>query len=166
MDVIFDASSLILLAKISLLRLVLENNRSFMTGAVQKEIGKKDSDDSRLMREMTREGLIELCDEPSAGVIDKFMKDFRLGKGEASTLIAAQKMKSLIATDDGLAIKTAKLFNIPFLTAIHFLVRLRTQKAIDMEESVMKLKLLAHYGRYQAFIIHDAEKRLKGEGGN
>lgn len=72
----------------------------------------------------------------------------------------------LIATDDSLAIKAAKIFNVSFLTAIHFLVQLRTQGKIDSEESLIKLKLLSHYGRYQAFIIQDAERRLRGEGGN
>ena len=86
----------------------------------------------------------------------KICKDFPLGRGEAAALIFANERESVLATDDGLAIKVCKIFNIKFITAIHFLI----EADLDKTRAKAKLDLLKKYGRYSARIIKDAEKRI------
>lgn len=154
--IVFDASTLILLSKIDLLQSVLYKYEGIIPETVKKEVEYKEGMDTRAITQHIEEGRLNLESDPDKKEISKICKDFPLGKGEAAALIIAKQNNYMIATDDGLAIKVCKIFNVRFITAIHFLVEADLKKDIAMT----KLELLKKYGRYAARIIEDAEKRI------
>ena len=156
--IVFDASTLILLAKIDLLQLVLNQYRGEIPELVKEEIFYKNAMDTKLIMQQITEGTLIVDGNPTQSAMKLIVKDFPLGRGEAAALIIAREKSSLLATDDGLAIKVCKIFGVKFITAIHFLIDASLEKSI----TIAKLKLLQKYGRYSIEIIRDAEKRILG----
>jgi len=154
--IIFDASTLILLSKIDLLQLVLDKYEGTIPETVKKEVEYKEGMDTKAIIQYIREGRLNLKADPVKKETNKICKDFPLGRGEAAALIIAKQNNYVLATDDGLAIKVCKIFNIRFITAIHLLIEAGLKKEIAMT----KLELLKKNGRYSAKIIEDAEKRI------
>jgi len=154
--IVFDASTLILLSKIDLLKSVLYKYEGIIPETVKKEVEYKEGMDTRAIMQHLKEGRLKLEADPDKKEISNICKDFPLGKGEAATLIIAKKNNYMMATDDGLAIKVCKIFNVRFITAIHFLVEADLKKDI----AIVKLEMLKKYGRYSTRIIEDTEKRI------
>ena len=154
--IIFDASTLILLAKIDLLQMVLNKYEGVIPEIVKKEVEYKEALDTKVIIQQIKEGRLIVNKDPDKNKMKKICKDFPLGRGEAAALIFANERESVLATDDGLAIKVCKIFNIKFITAIHFLIG----TDLDKIRAKAKLDLLKKYGRYSARIIKDAEKRI------
>lgn len=154
--IIFNASTLILLAKIDLLRMVLNKYKGVIPEIVKKEIEYKEALDTKVIIQQIKEERLIVNKDPDKNKMKKICKDFPLGRGEAAALIFANERESVLATDDGLAIKVCKIFNIKFITAIHFLI----ETDLDKTRANAKLDLLKKYGRYSARIIKDAEKRI------
>jgi predicted nucleic acid-binding protein len=158
--IIFDASTLILLAKIDILKKTLSRYKGVMTECVKEEINYKNDFVSKQINEQIINGKILVFKNPEQQKINQILKDFPIGKGEATALILAKEDKAVIATDDGLAIKVSKILEVKFVTAIHFLIWLNLDKSV----SLAKLELLQEYGRYSIKIINDAkEKIIRGE---
>ncbi|MGM0365020.1 MAG: hypothetical protein ACQEP5_00620 [Actinomycetota bacterium] len=155
--IIFDSSTLILLAKVDILKLVLKQHIGVIPEIVKKEVLFKETMDSKIIKGFIDEGRIKLNKNPNKKVIEKVCKDFSLGKGEAAALVLTRENNYIFATDDGLAIKVCKIFNIKFVTAIHFLVSADMDKKI----ALAKLNLLQEFGRYSIDIIKDAKKRIR-----
>ena len=154
--VIFDASTLILLSKIDLLQTVLEKYEGIIPETVKKEVEFKEGMDTKAIMQQIRDGRLELKEDPDIKEIEKICQDFPLGKGEAAAFTIARQNNWALATDDGLAIKVCKIFDIRFITAIHFLIGAGLREDIAMT----KLELLNKYGRYSTRIIEDAKKRI------
>jgi predicted nucleic acid-binding protein len=154
--IVFDASTLILLSKIDLLQKILGKYEGTIPETVKKEVEFKEGMDTRAIMQQIRDGRLEIKEEPDIKKIDKICQDFPLGKGEAASFTIAGQNNWTLATDDGLAIKVCKIFDIRFITAIHFLIGAGLKKDIAMA----KLELLNKYGRYSTRIIEDAEKRI------
>ena len=66
-----------------------------------------------------------------------------------------------LGTDDGPAIKTAKILGVPFFTAIHVLLDLHEKEQISTDVALAKLDVLQHVGRYGVQILEDARRRIK-----
>jgi predicted nucleic acid-binding protein len=160
---IFDTSTLILLVKIDLLRKVLERFTGIITESVQKEATYKNSLDARIIIQYITEKRLLVNPDPPSSQVKKILKDFSLGKGEATALLLAKEKKGILATDDRVAIKICKVFNVPFVTAIHLLIEMKKKGKINKEISLAKLKLLKEYGRYSTDIMKDAIERIGGE---
>ena len=154
--IIFDASTLIPLAKIDLLQMVLNKYKGVIPEIVKKEVEYKEALDTKVIIQQIREGRLIVNKDPDKNKMKKICKDFPLRRGEVAALIFANERESALATDDGLAIKVCKIFNIKFITAIHFLI----EAYLDRSRAKAKLDLLKKYGRYSARIIKDAEKRI------
>lgn len=93
----------------------------------------------------------------------KLMQDFNIDIGEAEALILAlQEGASLIATDDGNAIRACKMLRLNFVTAIAILIRAFERGLIDKDEALLKLQKLQSFGRYGRAIIDDTTKQIKG----
>lgn len=163
MDIVFDATTLILVAKIELLREIAENVRVNIPEKVKEECLHKKTIDSVLIETLIRENKIAVKKAGNGAVIKKLQSDFRLGAGEAEALRLAQSLNCLLAVDDGSTIKACKIMGQQFKTAIHFLLELSEQNKIQKSIAGEKLKKLAFYGRYHHRIIEDASRRLKGE---
>jgi len=155
--IVFDASTLILLAKIDILQLVLHRYDGVMPESVKKEVIYKNEIDTELIVQQIKIGNLVVEKDPNKDEMKHILKDFPLGSGEVAALIIAKGKDAVLATDDGLAIKVCKIFGVKFATAIHFLIEADLDKSLAMA----KLKLLKKYGRYSSDIIKDAEERIK-----
>lgn len=161
MRIVFDASTLILLAKADILREALDIATAIIPPAVRGEALAKSSPDAELVKLLIREKKIEV-QRVSKKASGKIMGDFNLHKGEAEALVLAATLKLPLAVDDRLAIKACKVLGIPFVTAIHFLVSLAAKGAIKQPLVLEKITKLSRLGRYKAQIIENATRLIKG----
>lgn len=155
--IVFDTSTLILLAKIDILQLVLNQYSGIIPEIVKGEVIYKNEMDTKLIIQQIKDGNLAVEKNPSKDKMKHILKDFPLGRGEVAALIIAKEKDIVLATDDGLAIKVCKIFGVKFATAIHFLIG----EGLDKSLTMAKLKLLKKYGRYSADIIKDAEERIR-----
>ena len=154
--IVFDSSTLILLAKIDLLQSVLSESKGIIPESVKNEVEHKETMDSMLITRQIEAGSLIVKNNPDKKKISKIRKDFPLGKGEIAAFIIANENNYILGTDDGLAIKVCKIFGIRFIAAIHFLI----DSGLGKDIILAKLDMLKYYGRYSAKIIEDAERRI------
>jgi predicted nucleic acid-binding protein len=165
MEIVFDASTLILLAKIELLRKIAGEVKIIVPEKVKAECLSKEGIDSLLITTLIKEKKIEVKKAGNLEAIKKIQRDFRIETGEAESLWLARSLNCPIAVDDGPTIKACKVIGQRFTTAIHFLFNLVSQNRLELPMAIEKLEKLSHYGRYSKKIIEDAAKRLKGGNG-
>lgn len=164
--IVFDSSTLILLAKAELLVRVVEEIRVIITDIVEKECTRKQElPDAKLIKKLIEDGKIKVQDYEGGKEGKKLGKDFNMGVGEISSLLLARKKECILATDDRQALKGCKILGVPFLTAIHFLLRLYERGAISQELALAKVKTLERFGRYNTEIVRDALQKIR-EGKN
>ena len=163
MKIVFDASTLILLAKIELLREITEEINVIIPEKVKSEYLLKEGIDATLISTLIRETKIIVKKAGNAVAIKKIQHDFRIETGEAEALWLARRLDCAIAVDDGPTIKACKVIGQRFITAIHFLLNLVSENRLELPMALVKLEKLSIYGRYNRRIIEDATRRLKGE---
>ncbi len=157
---VFDASTLILLAKIELLGdLSREINVTIPKVVEEEATAKKDSFDAKMIQSLIEEGKIRVEPVKKDGPVEELMRDFNMDEGEAAVLMLSEKKDAdLIATDDGQLIKAAKVTGIPFATSISFLIRAEEKGIVDKDIALEKLRKLEEFGWYKARIIGDVNK--------
>lgn len=161
-NIVIDASTLILLAKTTLLKEACESWNFFITGIVEKKSTiKEDKFDAQLIKNFLVQRKIQIVHIKPSIKQYKFQRDFNIASGEASSLVLAISKSFPLATDDGQTIKVCKILNIKFFTAIHFLIFLLQNKKINTKLAMIKLEELKKYGRYNLRIIADAIERIK-----
>ncbi len=163
--VVFDASTIILLAKTDILELFIANYRGriLIPQTVKLEITSGGREEALLITKLIESKKIEISKVKNSRHIKKLMGDFNIDSGEAEAIILAiQEGASMVATDDRNAIRACKLLKINFITAIAILIRAFEKNLIDRDESLIKLHKLQSVGRYSKAIIEDAIKQLKG----
>lgn len=160
--IVFDSSTVILLAKISLLREVTTGIKCTVTDIVVQECTRKDTDDAKIIKKLVEEKLIETVNAKKAELA-KVKSDFGIEDGEASSLALALGEKCMLATDDKPTMKACTVLNVDLTTAVHFVVRACKRGPIAKELALEKLKSLEKYGRYSPRILEDAKKRLEGD---
>lgn len=158
-NVIIDASTLILLAKTTIVKLCFDEYVCKTTETVVKEVlVDPEREDAKMIAHMLKHmGTPEVVH-----VQTQLDKELNLGRGEAECLELAAREHAILASDDAKAIKAGKWKGIPFLTAIHFLLLLFEKKKITPEEGIEKIKNLQKYGRYNALVIDHALHRIRG----
>ena len=159
---VFDSSSLILLAKIDLLRESAEDISIVIPPKVKEECLFKESLDALLIKTLIAEGKIKVEKAGNQEAVRKLRADFRIEAGEAQALWLGKRLRVPLAVDDGPTIKACKVLGVQFVTAIHFLINLRARGKLELPLALAKLDALAAYGRYSRKIIEDAAQRLKG----
>ena len=163
--VVFDASTLILLAKAELIERFLL--ASSIEAVVPKEVAReacevKQSFDSLAIQQLISEKKIAVKMLKDRVLFEKFRSEMGLGAGEAEAIALAVALKTdLVATDDGRAIDACKLTRIAFTSAIGILVRMYEKGAINKEEAVLKLAVLERNGRYGRSIMAVIRSRLE-----
>jgi len=163
--IVFDSSTIILLAKIELLDTILQSYKKgcLIPEGVKREVTQKDSFDAMVIKKRLEEGKIKIKGV-SREKIGKLMNDFNLDKSEAEAIILALAHPgSLLATDDKNAINACKLLNLPFTTSLDILIRAKEKKLLTPKDAEHKLQELAGYGRYKKELIEDAKKRVRGK---
>src|SRR5271155_5075085 len=124
---IFDASTLILITKIELLGLFLEEIG--MEVAIPTEVeaecrGGKGTLDALMIQKALDGRKIRVLGVRNKKLVTKLQVDFNMGKGEAEAIALALHEKALlIGIDDKNGISACKLLNISFTTAIGILLR-------------------------------------------
>lgn len=161
-NLVLDASTLILLAKIELLAVVLKGNRVAVTAEVEAEAtGRQELLDAKMIAEAVRAHKMDVRRVDSKRA-QHIATDFSLGTGEASSVVLAKEYRAVLGTDDKSAIKVCRVLDIRFTTALHLLIGAYTHKHLDRPLALVKLEKLQRYGRYSARILEDAIKGLQG----
>ena len=164
---IFDASTLILTAKIELLDLFLHEigMEVAMPRAVEEECcgGKKTLDALRIQKAVD-ESRITVRSVRNRKLVLKLEQDFSMGRGESEAIaLALQEKALLVGIDDKRGIHACKLTGIPFTTAIALLLRSRQKGLINRDDALARFASLSRHGRYKASILEDAKRRLEEE---
>lgn len=163
--IVFDASTLILIAKVDLLDLLL--GPAGLPIAIPREVereccGQKRSMDSLMIQRALDESRIIVVTVRSRGLVRKVQMDFGLGPGESEAIaLALNENAQVLGIDDKNGINAAKLLGIPFTTAVGILVRSTEKGLLEVSDAVAKLAMLAKYGRYKESIIEDARRKLE-----
>ena len=163
--IIFDASTLILLARIGLLELFLSTfqGRVAIPKKVKSEVCIQGREERPFVESLIKQEKIEVLTAKNPRQKRKLMDDFNIDEGEAEALLLAiQAGAETIATDDRNAIRASKLLKIDFVTAIGFLIRAHEKQLVDRDEALTKLQSLQAIGRYSNAILKDAKNRIEG----
>jgi predicted nucleic acid-binding protein len=156
-SIIADSSSLILLAKCSLLEIVCDLFEVMVPKAVIIEVASeslvKTYPDAVLISKLTSKGAIKVQDPGS----DRPSFPLSLHKGEEEALLLAISLGgSLLATDDGKAIKAARFFNVPFIITPKIVVELFRLQKISFKKARESIEKLGKIGRYSPEICAEA----------
>ena len=155
--IVADSSSLILLAKCSLLKIVCDLFDVIVPKAVSIEVASEDLvktyPDAALISKLMSKRSIKVQRPGNA----PFSSPLSLHKGEEEALLLAIKLNgSLLATDDGKAIKAARFFNVPFIVTPKIVVELFRLQRISFKKARESIEKLGKIGRYSPEIIADA----------
>jgi len=155
--IVADSSSLILLAKCSLLEIVCDLFDVIVPKAVSIEVASenlvKTYPDAALISKLTSKGAIKVQSPGN----DRRLLPLSLHKGEEEALLLAINLdSSLLATDDGKAIKAARFFNVPFIVTPKIVVELFRLQKISFKKARESIEKLGKIGRYSPEIIADA----------
>jgi predicted nucleic acid-binding protein len=163
--IVFDASTLILIAKIDLLEVSLRGigMEAAIPQAVEAECcGARKSYDSLTIRKALDDSRIKIIPAKDRKLVAKLRDDFSLGKGECEAIAVALREKaSLVGIDDREGINACKLIGIPFTTAIAILVRSYEKRLLGQSEALAMLTALAKHAWYRTSFLDDARRRLE-----
>lgn len=162
---IFDASTLILIAKMEILDSFLDGIESQV--AIPSEVAKeccgvKKSLDALLIQKAVDESRIRVVAVKNRRLVTKLQGDFGLGRGEAEAIVLALAEEvRVLGIDDKNGINACKLLGVTFTTAIGILVRMREKGLLTVGEALVKLATLGTHGRYKQSILKDARLKLE-----
>lgn len=162
--IIFDASTLILLAKIEILKSIAQSHKIFISQAVEIEATcKSELLDAKVIIELIKSKHIGIIKTKKQDLLlRKLQRDFVIAEGEASVLLLARQKQAILATDDGQTIKACKVLGVKFVTAVHFLLDAYRRGKVNKELTLVKLERLKKLGRYNDRIIYDATNKIEG----
>src|SRR4030042_2569417 len=164
---LFDASTLILLAKIEMLDIFLADvgRKVAIPEKVKEEILAGSSPDGPMLEKLFQDRRIDVLKTKDRKLVRRLMEDFNIDEGEAETLtLAIQEKASLVATDDKNAIKACKIMKLEFTPAIAILVRACEKGLIESDGAFAKLQKLKSFARYIKTIIETAKNQIEGAG--
>lgn len=155
--IILDSSSLILLAKCSLLETACSAFELVVPFSVVRETASKDLvrryPDAALIRDLIDRGRLKT---KRAGA-RKTPLPIPLHRGEEEALVLAMNLQdSVLATDDGKAIKAARFLRVPFVITPRLVVALFRLNRIPFTKALKAIEKLGSVGRYSPDIIAEA----------
>jgi predicted nucleic acid-binding protein len=164
---IFDSSTLILLAKSELLDVFLNDFQGtpLLPKAVEEESTCDLSrPDGMLIQHRIHEGRFSIEEVRQPKVLMRLIQDFRLGAGEAEALVLALEKgeEAIIATDDRNAIRTCKVLRVGFVTSLGILVRAVEKGLLTKEEGMRSLERLTSFGRFREDLIEEVARQIGG----
>ncbi|MAG47296.1 hypothetical protein CL617_01705 [archaeon] len=168
MRIAFDSSTLILLQKIDLLGKITERNEIFIpeevfNEAITKGLEKKHIDALELNKKMQKEKiLVKKINDKNK--LNEIQENFNLARGESETIVLfIEKKVDIIALDDLKALKYCDYYQIPFITAMNFVVLYCKRKLIDKKKAINMIENLGKFGRYKTDIIFSALGEIGGK---
>lgn len=164
--VVSDASTLILLQKVSLLDKLITNMKFMIPPEVYNEAVVKGknvkSKDSYLIENKIKNNSIKIKKINNKRKIRDIIREFGLGEGEAEAIaLFLQENADILAADDHKAINVCKIYKIPFMTALTFILDSCSQNAIMKNDAKEMIKNLGIYGRYKDELIYKALSYLE-----
>jgi len=163
MTIITDATSLILLAKISILEIFVNRNVVVTSEIVYEEVikGKEiGRTDSMLTEKLVQENKLKVK-TPNRDTKINIEKLFNLKFGELEIVSLAHKTKNTILTDDKKCINAAKALDIDFITTLDVVIALYKKKAITKGKAVECIDKLENYGWYSKDLIKIYKEKIK-----
>jgi predicted nucleic acid-binding protein len=163
--IVFDASTLILIAKIEALDRFLGGIE--LKVGIPEEVEKeccaiKKSLDAHMIQKALDEARIRVFPVKNWRLVTKLQRDFGLGRGEGEAIVLALTERArLVGIDDKNGINACKLLGIAFTTAIGILIRMREKGLLTVNEALVKLTALEKYGRYKRSIVESARRTLE-----
>src|SRR5437879_625727 len=165
--IVFDASTLILIAKAELLDLFLHNVSVpvAIPGQVERECcDSKKALDAVIIQRALDESRIKTVVVKHRRLVAKLQADFSLGRGEAEAIaLALHEKADVLGIDDKNGINACKLLGVAFTTAVGILIRSQEKGLLKESEALQKLASLAKHGRYKDSIIEDARRKLEAK---
>lgn len=159
MIIVFDASTLILTARIDLLHLIAGDlqGRMLMPDAVEREVCRKGNPDAAVISQLVVAGRIEVKRIAVSRELEKLEEDLAIDRGEAAAiLLARNEGADLVATDDRNAIRACRLLGLGFVPTPALLVRAVEKGIVARQAGLLKLEKLQTIGRYRREIIRHA----------
>ena len=149
-----NASTLILLAKISVFQLFVDNApKIIIPEEVKSEMLAVNTIDARLIAKEIENKKIGV-EESDQNKRRKIQEQFHLDDGEAAAFVLYNEKKhAAILTDDGELIKLCKVERIPFVCAMAVVVRLHEKKILEKKEALEKMEKLMAVGRYSKELV-------------
>jgi len=152
-----DSTSLILLAKCSLLEIVCTLFEIIVPSKVIDETATEELSvnypDSIIIRELISNELLKV-EKPDPGELGVSIK---LHAGEEDALLLAFKSPGTVfATDDGKAIKAARFLKVPFIITPKIVVNLFMLNKISFIKARQSIEKLGKIGRYSPEIIAES----------
>jgi len=165
MAITADSSSLILLAKASILETVAKLSEMIISTGVYNESvvqGKeKGKQDSLLIENLISSGKLGIRDAPRKKT-KELKKSFGIRAGENETVAIAIKEKyQLLITDDKKCITVCKVLNIKFMIALDIVLDLYANRKISYEKAVDAFRQIKKYGWIGEDIIENRWKKLE-----
>lgn len=160
--IVADSSSLILLTKCNLLEVLLKLFPVIIPEAVFQEVVNKDTlsrfADAKILSGLVSENKLRIVKvAPSAASVP-----FSLGSGEAEALMLAKQTEdSILATDDGKAIKACRYLGVPFIISPRITTELYRMRAVDLDLARCAIEKMRIIGRYSPDIIAEAILELE-----
>lgn len=168
MNMVIDASSLILFAKADILRETAAIAALHTTEEVKSEVlagAEKGRKDAWYLQELLKEGVITV-DQTDKKMMERLGKDFNMGQGEASVITVALRSPMPLLTDDNKARKVGKVLGIEVLSSLDFPPLLYKKEIIPYEKAVICLEMLQKEGWFGEGVIREAFavlERIRGE---
>lgn len=160
--IVFDASTLIILAKVSLLREVLVAHKAMIPPIIQEECTRESTrEDAQLIAQLIKEELLVIVEPERTNRISQIAEDFSLHRGETAALHLAWQEKAPLATDDTPTRKACKILNIRSIIAVAFLERLVQRDLLSGERALSLVKKFKQYGRYDAETLEAVKAKIK-----
>jgi predicted nucleic acid-binding protein len=162
---IFDASTLILLAKVDLLDIFLEDfeGTPVLPAAVEKECtAAPGRPDALLIKQRIAEGRLRVENVREPRVLERLVLDFRLGAGEAEALVLAlaEEDPAIVATDDRNAIRACRVLRLSFVTSLGILVRAVEKGLLSRDDGWRCLDRLRTCGRFKNEVIEEVSRQI------
>jgi predicted nucleic acid-binding protein len=160
-QLVLDASTAILLAKVGLLRKVVERTPAGIGSIAAAEALRKQSDDAVAIALLIEEGKLRSRSEDG---LHSLVRDFRLHAGEAEAVALARASEAVCGTDDARAIRCCKALGLRFTTAIGLLLAMSETGELDSARASEVLLQLERFGRYHPRILENAAARIRAAG--
>ena len=166
--IVSDASTLILLQKIELLGILVKNFEFMIPEEVYRETvlkGKaKKFSDSYQIENKIKNSLIKIKKIKDKNKFNEIINEFGTAEGETEAIVLFLELKAdILASDDHKSINICKLYKIPFMTALTFVVDSFNRKIISKDEGKKMIENLGVYGRYKDELIYKALSCLEGK---
>lgn len=165
-QVVFDFSSLILLAKITLLEAFME---LFEKARIPNEVynesvtrGKeKGVIEVKIIENMITQKLIDVRTVKNVGKVNELNEIFNLDRGESESIVLSEELNpDLLVTEDERARKVAEIFKIKFTTCPDIVLFLFKQGKISRDKALACLEDLQKFGWYKDWVIQEVKERI------